>query len=112
MIIGTVKESKRHEYRTGLTPECVRAYVQRRHKVLVQQGAGYGAGFTDDDYRSAGATIVVDRESIFARAEMIVKVKEPQPDEVSLLRDGQILYAYLHLAADRNLTVQLMKRGV
>jgi alanine dehydrogenase len=112
MKIGTVTEIKRHEYRVGLTPSCVKAYVAHGHKVLVQKGAGVGAGFEDEQYRAAGAKIVNSRKDVFGEADMIVKVKEPQPEELKLLRKGQILYTYLHLAADAALTKALLTRSV
>jgi alanine dehydrogenase len=96
----------------GLTPDCVRAYCQHDHIVLVESGAGIGAGFTDADYIAAGAMIVPTREDVFADCDMIVKVKEPQPEEYGLLRAGQILYTYLHLAADLQQTKALLASGV
>ncbi|QQE13109.1 alanine dehydrogenase [Planctomycetota bacterium] len=112
MKIGTVTEIKTHEYRVGLTPACVKAYVGRGHEVMVQKGAGEGAGFSDEQYIEAGAKIVADRETVFAEAEMIVKVKEPQADECKLFREGQLLYTYLHLAADEPLTMSLLEKKV
>jgi len=112
MIVGTVTEIKRHEYRIGLTPHCVTAYKAGGHQVLVQKGAGEGAGFTDEEYKDAGAEIVDKAEEIFSRSDMIVKVKEPQPNEVKLLKKDQILYTYLHLAADETLTLGLKERGI
>jgi alanine dehydrogenase len=112
MNIGTVKEIKRHEYRVGLTPHCVQRYVSHGHEVFVEAGAGEGTGYSDDAYRDVGATILGVREEVFARADMIVKVKEPQPDEVPLFRVGQILYTYLHLAAAPELAQALLDRRV
>jgi alanine dehydrogenase len=112
MIIGTVKEIKRHEYRVGLTPDCVKAYVAHGHKVLIESNAGIGAGFSDEKYKEAGAEIIKDRQTVFDDSEMIVKVKEPQPEEYGLLHQDQILYTYLHLAADKPQAEALMKCGV
>ncbi len=112
MRIGLPKEIKTEEYRVGLTPVAVKAFVQHGHAVLVQTGAGVGSGFMDDEYRSAGATIAETREQVFAEADMVVKVKEPLPEEFPLLREGQILYTYLHLAADKKLTQALLDRNV
>lgn len=100
MIIGVPKEIKNHEYRVGLTPAAVKEFVSNGHKVLVQTDAGTEIGFTDDLYIQAGAEIIAIPEDIFAQSEMIVKVKEPQPNECKMLREGQILYTYLHLAPD------------
>jgi alanine dehydrogenase len=112
MKVGTVKEIKRHEYRVGLTPACVKAYVRRGHAVLVEKDAGVNAGFNNEEYAQNGATVVDTRDEVFAQAEMIVKVKEPLPEEYPLFREGQILYTYLHLAADKTLTEGLMKAGI
>ena len=109
MLIGVPKEIKNHEYRVGLTPESVAELVADGHKVVVETGAGLGIGATDKDYRAAGASIARTAESIFKRADMIVKVKEPQPDECKMLRAGQILYTYLHLAPDPKQTKALLK---
>ena len=89
MLIGVPKEIKNNEYRVGLTPSSVHELVHYNHRVLVQSTAGYGIGMTDDDYRAAGAEIAAAAEEVYANAEMIVKVKEPQPEEYPLLRDGQ-----------------------
>src|SRR4051812_33720161 len=99
MKIGVPKEIKNREYRVGATPDCVQAYARAGHSVFVQRNAGVGAGFDDDAYRAAGAELVASIEDVYARAEMIVKVKEPQPLEFDLFRPGQLLYTYLHLAA-------------
>lgn len=112
MKIGCLKEIKRHEYRVGLTPSDVKSYVSRGHQVVIQQHAGEAAGFVDDEYIKAGARIESDRKVIFDNSEMIVKVKEPLPEEYSLFHEGQILYTYLHLAADRTLTDAMMNAGI
>ena len=112
MKIGTVKEIKRHEYRVGLTPDCVRVYINQGHEILIEAGAGVDAGFLDDDYKAVGGIIVNERQDVFDDSEMIVKVKEPQPEEYELLHQEQILYTYLHLAADKRQTEALMERGV
>ncbi|WP_176597384.1 MULTISPECIES: alanine dehydrogenase [Sphingobium] len=111
MIVGTVREIKNHEYRVGLTPESVHELTAHGHRVLVESGAGEGIGAHDRLYARAGAEIVDDPVSIFAAAEMIVKVKEPQSEERALLRPGQILYTYLHLAPDPDQTRELMASG-
>ncbi|GGA68749.1 alanine dehydrogenase [Neiella marina] len=108
MLIGVPKEIKNHEYRVGMVPASVRELTQRGHQVLVQTMAGDGIGFSDDDYRAAGADIADDAETIFARAEMIVKVKEPQAVERAMLRPDQILFTYLHLAPDPEQTKDLV----
>ncbi len=112
MIIGVPREIKNSEFRVGLTPGSVREYVSRGHRVLVETEAGIGIKVGDDDYRSAGAEIVGDAASVFASADMIVKVKEPQPEEWKQLREGQILYTYLHLAPDPDQTRGLIDSGV
>ncbi|SIQ47438.1 L-alanine dehydrogenase [Alkalispirochaeta americana] len=112
MKIGSVTEVKRQEYRVGMTPGCAGAYTRAGHHVLIQAGAGLGAGFTDQEYTRAGAHICDTPEEIYASCEMIVKVKEPMPSEVPLLRDGQILFTYLHLAAEETLTSALLEQGV
>jgi alanine dehydrogenase len=111
MLIGVPKEIKNNEFRVGLTPPSVHELVARGHKVIVQTGAGAGIGLTDEQYTAAGATIVPSAQEIFAQAEMVVKVKEPQPQECALLRPGQILYTYLHLAPDPEQTAALVKSG-
>lgn len=100
MLVGIPKEIKVHEYRVGLTPSAARELVARGHQILIQHDAGEGSGFTDEDYVTAGAAIAGTASEIYAKAEMVVKVKEPQPDECRMLRPGQILFAYLHLAPD------------
>lgn len=112
MKIGTVKEIKTHEYRVGLTPACVQAYCARGHEVLVEQGAGVQAGFCDEEYKAAGAVLVADRKKIFDDCEMIVKVKEPLPEEYDLFHEQQILYTYLHLAASKSLTQALLDKKI
>ena len=111
MLIGVPKEIKNNEFRVGLTPPSVHELVARGHKVIVQTGAGAGIGLTDEQYTAAGATIVPSAQEIFAQAEMVVKVKEPQPQECAMLRPGQILYTYLHLAPDPEQTAALVKSG-
>ena len=111
MLVGTVREIKNHEYRVGLTPESVRELVNNGHRVLVETGAGDGIGESDQDYSAAGAEIRGDAADIFRDAEMIVKVKEPQPGERAMLRSGQILYTYLHLAPDPEQTSDLLDSG-
>jgi len=111
MIVGTVKEIKNHEYRVGLTPESVHELTAHGHRVLVESGAGLGIGASDEAYAEAGAELVATAADIFAKAEMIVKVKEPQPTERAMLREGQILYTYLHLAPDPEQTKDLVKSG-
>ena len=111
MLIGGPKEIKPDEYRVGLTPTAAREYVARGHEVLVQTGAGVGAGFSDEAYERAGAKIVVDADAVFAGAEMIVKVKEPQKVEWEKLRPEHILFTYLHLAPDPEQTKGLVDSG-
>ncbi|GAA0344869.1 alanine dehydrogenase [Bowmanella denitrificans] len=111
MLIGVPKEIKNHEYRVGLTPAAVKEFVTHGHAVLVQKDAGTAIGFTDDQYIAAGATISDSAESIFDKAEMIVKVKEPQPNECKMLSKGQTLYTYLHLAPDPTQTELLIASG-
>ena len=111
MLVGLPKEIKNHEYRVGLTPASVRELTQHGHHVLVQTGAGAAIGLSDDQYLTAGATLAQDAAQVFAAAEMIVKVKEPQAHECAMLRPGQILYTYLHLAPDPAQTAALVKSG-
>jgi alanine dehydrogenase len=111
MRIGVPKEIKPQEYRVGLTPGAAREYVARGHQVLVETNAGAGIGASDDDYRTAGADIAANAEEVFAKAEMIVKVKEPQPSEWVRLRPEQILFTYLHLAPDPEQTKGLVQSG-
>jgi len=100
MIIGLPKEIKNHEYRVGMVPSSVMELVNRGHHVIVEKNAGVAIGFDDEAYRAAGAEIADNAEEVFARSEMIIKVKEPQPAECKMLREGQILFTYLHLAPD------------
>lgn len=109
MRIGVPKEIKVHEYRVGLLPAGVEELSRRGHQVLVETQAGGGCGFTDDDYSKAGAEILPDAEAIYARAEMVIKVKEPQSSEITMLREGQVVFTYFHFAADRNLTEAVLK---
>jgi alanine dehydrogenase len=112
MKIGCPKEIKPQEFRVGLTPAAAREAVHHGHEVLVETGAGLGAGFEDADYARAGASIAGSAEKVFAEAEMIVKVKEPQAGERTMLRKGQILFTYLHLAPDPDQTRDLLESGV
>jgi alanine dehydrogenase len=112
MLIGVPKETKTHEYRVGLVPGSVRELTHHGHQVAVETGAGAGIGFDDRAYETAGARVLANAEAVFDAAELIVKVKEPQPAEIGLLRRGQILFTYLHLAADRRLTEGLIDAGV
>ena len=112
MIIGCVKEIKNNEFRVGLTPDNVYAYVQEGHTVYVQNSAGEGSGFSDEEYREAGAILKEDAREIWDLAEMMVKVKEPLEEEYPLFHDGLILYTYLHLAADRQQTDALLAHKV
>ncbi|MYN08223.1 alanine dehydrogenase [Pseudoduganella aquatica] len=111
MLVGVPKEIKNQESRVGLTPASVKELVLRGHQVLVQKNAGAAIGLTDSMYEGSGASIIDTAAEIFARAEMIVKVKEPQPQECAMLREGQILYTYLHLAPDPEQTRALVKSG-
>ena len=112
MIIGVPKEIKSQEHRVGLIPSTAATLTRKGHTVLVQKGAGIGAGYSDDHYTATGAKLVDRAEDVFAQADMIVKVKEPLPPEYGLLRKGQILFTYLHLAASKPLTEALLKSGV
>jgi len=112
MRVGCPKEIKNHEYRVGLTPGSVREYVAHGHEVIIETKAGAGIGAEDDAYRAAGAKIVATAKDVFEQSDMIVKVKEPQPSEWAQLRDGQILYTYLHLAPDPEQTKGLLGSGV
>lgn len=111
MLIGTPKEIKNHEYRVGLTPNSAAELVSHGHQVMIETNAGAGIGYSDDDYKTAGCTIVKTASEIFERADMVIKVKEPQPAEIKALRPGQILYTYLHLAADKEQTMGLLASG-
>lgn len=112
MIIGSVKEIKNHEYRVGLTPGCINAYASKGHRVLMEAGAGTGSGFTDEEYINAGADILTNAKLVWTRSEMIVKVKEPIEPEYKYMREGLILYTFLHLAADKELTKVLLEKEV
>jgi alanine dehydrogenase len=112
MIVGVPKEIKGQEYRVALLPSAAYQLIKRGHQVIVEKNAGAGAGYPDADYNQAGATLVADHTAVFEKADLVVKVKEPQPSEYPLLRPGQILFTYLHLAASRPLTEALMKSGV
>jgi len=109
MIIGVPKEIKTQEFRVGMTPASVRELTARGHSVLLETQAGCASGFSDGDYVAVGAQILPDAASLFARAELIIKVKEPQTQELALLRPGQVLFTYLHLAPDRQLTEALLR---
>lgn len=111
MKIGVPREIKAHEYRVGLTPSSVREYVAHGHAIFVEAGAGSGIGACDSEYQRVGAAIVPSSEEVFALSEMIVKVKEPQPVEWQRLRENQIIFAFLHLAADMAQTRGLLKSG-
>jgi alanine dehydrogenase len=111
MLVGVPREIKDNEFRVGLTPSAVRELVAHGHQVVVQTGAGEAIDLDDANYRAAGAEIVADAAAVFGRAELLVKVKEPQPAELGMLREGQILFTYLHLAPDRLQTEGLIKSG-
>lgn len=112
MVIGVPKEIKQQEFRVALLPSAAYQLIRRGHQVIVERSAGAGSGYFDQDYLDAGATVVDSHEAVFAKAELIVKVKEPQVSEFPLLRPKQILFTYLHLAASKELTLALMKSGV
>ena len=101
MKIGSVKEIKNNEFRVGLTPDNVKAYVSAGHQVLIEKGAGIGSGYSDSEYADAGASIIDNPADVWQQADMMVKVKEPLPSEYGLFHEGQIIYTYLHLAADK-----------
>ena len=109
MIIGVPKEIKLQEHRIGLTPESVKILTEKKHEVLVENNGGFEAGFTNEDYLKSGAKIINTPNEIFKKSDLIVKVKEPQMNEVKMIREGQIIYTYLHLAAAKELTLGLMK---
>ncbi|PCI33794.1 MAG: alanine dehydrogenase, partial [Alphaproteobacteria bacterium] len=111
MIVGVPKEIKIHEYRVGLTPASASEFVRSGHKVIVETGAGAGIGFIDEDYTTVGAEIIATAAEVFAQAEMIVKVKEPQLVECEMLTENHLLYTYLHLAADPAQTDALITSG-
>ena len=109
MIVGVLKEIKTHEYRVSVVPAGVEELVRRGHRVLLETQAGVGSGLQDNEYREAGADVVKTREEVYAKADLIVKVKEPQPDEWPLMREGQVMFTYFHLAAERKLTEAVLK---
>ena len=109
MIIGVPKEIKLQEHRIGLTPNSVKVLTNKGHEVLIQDSGGFEAGFSNENYKNAGAKIIEKAEEIFKKSEIIVKVKEPQMNEVKMIREGQIIYTYLHLAAAKELTEGLIK---
>ncbi len=111
MIIGIPKEIKEHEYRVGITPACVRELKKENHRIIVEKSAGEGSGFPDKDYQKAGAEIS-DKPVLFKESELIVKVKEPLSSEYDLFWDGQILFTFLHLAANPELTTFLLKKNI
>jgi alanine dehydrogenase len=111
MRIGVPTEVKNHEYRVAITPAGVAEFVRRGHQVLVQAGAGAGSAITDDDFATAGATIIPDADTVWARADLLLKVKEPIAPEYHRLREGQVLFTYLHLAADADGTKALLASG-
>jgi alanine dehydrogenase len=111
MLIGVPREIKNHEYRIGLTPAGVKELARHGHELLVEHDGGLAVGFDNDQYRAAGAEIVADAAEIFQRADMIIKVKEPQPDECRMLRPGQLLFTYLHLAPDPEQASLLLESG-
>ncbi len=112
MIVGVPKEIKEQEHRVAMLPSGVYQLIKRGHQVVVERGAGAGTGYPDEQYETAGAKMVGSHAEVFAQAELIVKVKEPLPSEYPLLRRGQLLFTYLHLAASRSLTDALVKSGV
>ena len=112
MRIGCVKEIKNREYRVGLTPDNVKSYVNAGHEVLLEAGAGLGSGFTDEEYERAGARLCADPAEVWKGCDMMVKVKEPLPSEYEYFREDLIIYTYLHLAADRELTEAMLSSGV
>jgi alanine dehydrogenase len=112
MKIGLVKEIKAEEYRVALTPASAGEYVSNGHEVIVESNAGFGSGFADEEYKSKGCRISKNKKAIFDEAEMIIKVKEPLPEEYELFHEEQILYTYLHLAADKTLTKAMLKKKI
>src|SRR5215467_8723543 len=112
MLVGVPKEIKGQEYRVALLPSAAYQLIKRGHQVIVEKNAGAGAGYPDADYAQAGATLVPDHTAVFEKADLVVKVKEPQPSEYPLLRPGQILFTYFHLATSSPITEALMKSGV
>lgn len=112
MLVGVPREIKNHEYRVAITPAGVKEFINHGHKVIVETGAGNGSAISDDAYKAAGAEIVTTAADVWARAEMILKVKEPIAQEYPLMRQGQVLFTYLHLAASRECTDALIKSGI
>jgi len=112
MKIACLKEIKKHEYRVGMSPNCVASYTAHGHQVSLEAGAGEGSGFSDEEYKAAGATIIKNRQELCENADMIIKVKEIQPEEYSLLHEGQILYTYFHLAPDPQQTKALLEAKI
>ena len=112
MIVGCTKELKNHEYRVGLTPDNAAAYIAKGHTVLIEKGAGLGAGFSDEDYAACGAVLCDESREVYEKARMIVKVKEPEECEYDLLQDNQMLFTYLHLAANPALAKQLIAKKI
>jgi alanine dehydrogenase len=112
MLVGVPKEIKNHEYRVAITPAGVKEFINHGHKVIIEKGAGLGSAISDDAYRVAGAEILDTAQEVWARAEMILKVKEPIAPEYPLMREGQVLFTYLHLAASKDCTDALMKSGI
>ncbi len=110
MIIGLPKEIKNHEYRVGLTPESVHSLIAKNHNVLIESNAGIGSGFSDDDYIRVGGNILYTAKDIFSNSDLIIKVKEPQIEEIELIKEDQIIFTYLHLASSKNLTNQLLNK--
>ncbi len=111
MIIGVPKEIKKDEYRVALRPVGAEAFIKKGHKVFIEKGAGIGSGFSDSAYREVGAQILPAAKSVFAKADMIIKVKEPQPVEIKMIRKGQIIFTYFHFAANRPLTEGMARTG-
>lgn len=112
MIIGVPKEIKNNENRIALTPAGALDLVKNNHRVLIEKSGGIGSGFSDESYKAAGAEIVDSAQEIFSQSDMIVKVKEPQPSEYDLFKEGQILFTYLHLAPEFELTQALLNKKV
>ncbi len=112
MLIGCPKEIKNNEYRVGLIPAAVKMYTQNGHKVLIEKGAGLGSGIQDQEYIEAGATLVDTAREVWEKSEMIVKVKEPLPQEYDLMQENQIVYTYFHFAADETLTKTCLDKKI
>ena len=112
MKVGIPREVKNHEYRVAITPSGVHEFVRNGHEVYVETGAGLGSSITDEEFARAGANILPDADAVWGTGELILKVKEPVAEEYHRMREGQTLFTYLHLAADRALTEELVKRKV